>query len=381
MKRVLIAHPYLAPAGGGNAVAAWALQALRDEFAVTLATLAPVDLAAVNRSFGTALAAGDFAIALAPRRYRGLLAAVRTPGALLACQLTVRWAQNLDRAHAFDVLLSTHNEVDFGRRGIQYVNLPGAYLPGNEGRRRWSHRVPGLHAGFRAACHALGRSRRDGPLRNLFLADSANIARQIRRVYGAESVVLHPPVAGPFPEVPWEARRDGVVAIGRIAPGKRWEVAVQIVGELRQRGHEVTLSLLGHREDRRCEARLRALAATRPWLRILTDLSRAELLAEVAAHRYGLHTTVDEHFGIAPAEILEAGCLPFVHNSGGPPEIVGAHPALVFDTAAEAVERLAAVLRDPELRRELRGHAAGRRDLFSAATFCSRLRAIVHTFH
>jgi glycosyltransferase involved in cell wall biosynthesis len=380
MKRVLVVHPYLAPAGGANAVAAWALQALREEFAVSLATLALVDLPAVNRSFGTSLRAADFTTLLAPRRYRRLIGAVRAPGALLECQLTVRLARNLDREHSFDVLLSTHNEVDFGRRGIQYVNLPGAYLPGSESPRRWSHRVPGLHAGFRACCYALGRTSRQGPLRNLFLADSENIARRIREVYGVGSVVLYPPVAGPFPCVPWEARRHGVVAVGRIAPSKRWETAVEIVEQLRRRGHQLTLTLIGHREDPRYEARLRQLGAARPWLRLLPDLSREQLLAELASHRYGLHTTHDEHFGIAPAEILAAGCLPFVHHSGGPVEIVGAHLDLVFDTTAEAVERLGAVLADADLELRLRDFTAQRRSRFTAAAFCAELRAIIHAF-
>ena len=64
-RRVLVAHPYLHASGGGNVVAAWALQALRDEFEVTLATLGPVDCAALNRNFGTSLADRDFAIRIA----------------------------------------------------------------------------------------------------------------------------------------------------------------------------------------------------------------------------------------------------------------------------------------------------------------------------
>ena len=45
-KRVLIAHP----SGGGNTVAAWALEALRESCELSLATLGPVDYDAVNRS-------------------------------------------------------------------------------------------------------------------------------------------------------------------------------------------------------------------------------------------------------------------------------------------------------------------------------------------
>lgn len=180
--------------------------------------------------------------------------------------------------------------------------------------------------------------------------------------------------------MPWQARRQALVGVGRITPSKRWEVAVAVVDELRRRGHDLALTLIGHREDAPYEARLRDLAAARPWLRILADVSRRELLDELAAHRYGIHAMQDEHFGIAPAEILAAGCLPFVRNSGGPVEIVGAHPGLVFDTAAAAVERIGAALSDAALERRLRAHAARCGQRFSAGAFCAQLREIVRTF-
>ncbi len=93
---VLIAHPYVHPAGGGNSVAAWALEALRDEFAVTLATLGPVDWEALNRNFGTSLRPSDFAIRIAPPSLRALLRCFPTAGALLEQCCTMRWAKTVD---------------------------------------------------------------------------------------------------------------------------------------------------------------------------------------------------------------------------------------------------------------------------------------------
>ncbi|MDQ6704874.1 MAG: glycosyltransferase [Acidobacteriota bacterium] len=379
MKRVLVVHPYLAPAGGSNVVAAWALQALREEFEVGLATLRPVDVDAVNRSFGTSLRKGDFQTFLAPSHFQFLLRAIKNPGALLDCQLTVRLAQNLDRRQRFDVLISTHNEVDFGRRGIQYVNLPNAYLPRPSDSKRFSHYIPGLHRTFRAFCFAVGRYSGGGLRRNLFLADSGNIARQIREQYGVDSKILYPPVAGAFPAIPWAERRSGFIAVGRIARSKCWHVAVEILDRLRAQGHVLTLSLIGHREDDAYEADLRRLSETRPWFRLAHNLSREELVREIASHRYGIHTMPDEHFGIGPAEILSAGCLPFVHNSGGPAEIVG-HPQLTFETVEDAIEKIGRVLGNPEFEAELLKHAAKRRVQFTSDVFCTSLRDIVRRF-
>jgi hypothetical protein len=46
--------------GGGNAVACWMLQALREKYTVTLLTWEPVSWAALNRYYGTSLAATNF---------------------------------------------------------------------------------------------------------------------------------------------------------------------------------------------------------------------------------------------------------------------------------------------------------------------------------
>jgi hypothetical protein len=109
--------------------------------------------------------------------FQFLLRAIRNPGALLDWQLTVRLAQNLDRRRRFDVLLSTHNEVDFGRRGIQNVNLPGGYLSRPGDPKRFSHHIPGLHRSFRAFCYALGRYSDNGPRRSPGRSDAPDSSR------------------------------------------------------------------------------------------------------------------------------------------------------------------------------------------------------------
>jgi glycosyltransferase involved in cell wall biosynthesis len=379
-KRVLIAHPYVSASGGGNAVAAWALQALREEFHLELATLGPIDFAAVNRSFGTSLRPGDFPVHLAPTSTRYALRCMPTPGALLERSLTIRLALDLDRAAPYDVLFSTQNECDFLRPGIQYVHFPAFYLPRPEIELSWYHKLPGMLDAYRAVCRRLERGSPEGVLRNLTLANSQFVAERIRERHGIGSLVLHPPVPGDFPDTPWADREAAFVALGRIHPTKRWHWTVEIVEELRRRGHPVSLTLIGHQDDRDYSRALWRLQATRPWFRMLHDLNRQQLAETVARHRYGLHTMEDEHFGIAPAELQRAGCVTFVHNSGGPVEIVGGESSLTFDDPAGAVEKIDRMLRDPDLELRLRGHVAAQRERYSVETFCRRLRTLVRDF-
>jgi hypothetical protein len=84
---------------------------------------------------------------------------------------------------------------------------------------------------------------------------------------------------------------------------------------------------------------------------------------------------VEEHFGIAPAELQRAGCVTFVHNSGGQVEIVGSDTRLTFGSVDDAAERITGVIENPVLEQELRGQAAERKNWFSTETFCGCARS------
>jgi glycosyltransferase involved in cell wall biosynthesis len=149
---------------------------------------------------------------------------------------------------------------------------------------------------------------------------------------------------------------------------------------LRARGREVTLTIAGHRDDIEYGTRLEALAAARPWFRLIYDLTRADLARLIASHRYGIHTMENEHFGIGPAEIQRAGCLLFVHNSGGPVEIVDGDAGLTFDRESDAVEKIGRAIEDRKIEQELRRGAASRAERFTTERFCGALRQVVAGF-
>jgi glycosyltransferase involved in cell wall biosynthesis len=99
------------------------------------------------------------------------------------------------------------------------------------------------------------------------------------------------------------------------------------------------------------------------------------LAALAARQRYGMHAFKDEHFGMAVAEMLQAGCVPFVHNSGDPPEIVGRDSRLVYDSAEEAAQKIMHVLGNPGVQDDLRQRLALRKDLYSVEAFVRAIRA------
>lgn len=150
---------------------------------------------------------------------------------------------------------------------------------------------------------------------------------------------------------------------------------VDIVRRLRQAGHDLRLVICGKRTDPAYEREVaRAVAEAGPWAELHLDLDRTALVALMARSRYGLHTMIDEHFGIAVAELVRMGCVTFVHDSGGAREIV-ADPRLCFTTEEQAVDRIAACRDVPDLAEDLRRHLAHRAALYGTAPFVEGLMA------
>jgi glycosyltransferase involved in cell wall biosynthesis len=379
MKRVLVLQYSIEPPGGGNGVAAWMIDALSGAHRVTLLTWRRPDLTAVDRFFGTTLAERTFACLVAPAALRRAFACSPLTLALLKDAYLMRRARQL--AAAFDVVISASNEADLGPRGIQYVHYPRLDPERPAIDLRWYHRWPPLLRAYRAAALRITGFSPARMRRNLTLANSAWTADRLRAVHGIEALVVHPAVAAPWSAAQWAERADGFVCVGRLAPEKRLERVIDIVARVRARGHAVHLHLAGSADDAAYGAFIRRqVAAHAEWVSLEENLSRAALGALIIRHRYGIHAMEEEHFGMAVAEMVSAGCVVFAPAGGGQREILGGDERLLYRTPADAVLKITAVLTDPARQQALRDALAARASEFSPQRFAAIMRRLVDEF-
>lgn len=376
--KVAIVHPRLA-CGGSEAVALWTVECLKDVFDVTLVTGGPVDLQRLNAYYGTTLASSDFRILRAPAPL-GLwnsdkFAALR--GALIHAycrKVAVR----------FDLMINTYGPCSFGEPAVQCIADFGfvrewrdVLQPELANYRRWWYGESPLRRAYLGVCDTIARSHPDVWRRNLTLANSHWTAGLLKEKFGIEAQVIYPPVSGNFPYVPWEQREDGFVCVGRVVPEKRIDAVIRILARVRQRGHGVHLHILGGVDDSPFGRTVRRLAAkNRDWVFLEGWASGRKKEALIAAHRYGIHARRNEPFGIAPAEMVAAGCVTFISTGGGQAEIVD-HPALTFEHEQDAVEKIECVLLDAALQDRLRLHLLERGSKFSVEQFKAGVRRAV----
>jgi glycosyltransferase involved in cell wall biosynthesis len=380
MKRLLVVHHTLQPPGGGSAVGAWMLQALRGSYDVTVISWEPVDLERVNDAFGTSLRRSDCRWVSVRPGLRKLLKAIPLRLALLTTNLLFREARGLCARQRFDAVVSTANEIDIGTRTIQYIHYPWAYFPRPEGEYRWYHVEPLLLLYRRVSTGLSGYDRSRIP-NNVTLVNSDWTGRLYQRWYGAPARTLYPPVAGGFPDIPWEERERGFVCLGRLSPEKEVEKIIDVLARVRARGHDVRLHVVGHVGDRTYARRVYRVAEQHAsWITFHRDLPRAQMVRLIARNRYGIHGMVGEHFGIAPAELQRAGCITFVPDDGGPVEIVRHDERVIYHSVEDAVEKIDRVLRDPGHEAAVLSDVATRKDLFSETRFMVEFLEVVEAF-
>lgn len=373
---VLLIDPLFTVKGGGAAVTFWAMQALKEEFHLTVLAWRDFDLEEGNRLFGTTIAREDFVLQNPPGVFRGLGEMLYridpSPWSIQRWALLLRWAGQI--VSQYDAALCTNGEISLPRPVIQYIHYP--YIGEAEHKR-------GPQASRkRRPWQLISRFDFARVKENHTLVNSDWTGAVHRSYFGGSTHTLYPPVPGSFPQRPWEQREDGFVCVGRLNGDKNLDRVIDMVQAVRAKHPAFHLHLIGlpmFDEDGGAEYYeyvRRCAAEHSDWLFLEEALSRDELLELLSRHRYGVHAKQDEHFGIAVAELVKAGCITFAHRSGGQMEIV-ADQRLLYDDQQDMVRRVLSVIESPVDCSELRPHLKKQAELFSAERFTRELTAHV----
>jgi len=144
-----------------------------------------------------------------------------------------------------------------------------------------------------------------------FIANSTHIQADIKKYYGRDSVVIHPPVdVARFAKAP-KVKRAGFVTMGRLATAKRVDIIVEACTKL-----GLQLKVIGDGPD---YARLQSLAG--PSVVFFNKanhnrISDEDMPAQLASAEAFLFASFDDS-GIAPVEALAAGTPVIAYKAGG----------------------------------------------------------------
>jgi glycosyltransferase involved in cell wall biosynthesis len=177
-----------------------------------------------------------------------------------------------------------------------------------------------------------------------FVANSATVARRIRRYYGADSVVIHPPVdTSAFSIAPSSELGDYYLMAGELVSYKRPDLAVRAFNEMK-----LKLVVIGGGE---MLDEVRRLAG--PTVTVLGS-QPFDVLKQHYARCQALIFPGEEDFGMVPVEAMASGRPVVAFGRGGATETVKDGVSGIFftdqsvDAISAAVKSLAAIEIDPE---------------------------------
>ena len=358
-RKIAILHPHFGW-GGGEAVCVWAIHALKDEFDIDLiVTEKDVTIYKINNFYETNFSDHDFNII-------NIFFPIR--GYLLQNHLTQRYFKN--NSKKYDFAISTNNEMDFGKKGIQYIHYPIL----KKGKKNILKKL------YKKIVFSLSKYQFKSMQNNLTLTNSLWTKRQIKKIYNLESKVLYPSLVGKFPLIKEEEKQEGFVCIGRITPAKEFEKVIEILSEVKKKFPSITLDIIGYIEDKKYFKKIEDMVNKKSdWIKIRTNLSHKEIKESIIKFKYGIHGMKNEHFGIVILEMIKAGVIPFVANDGGQVEIVD-DENLIYRDKEDAVKKIEKILGNSLLQKKVFKKVQEQNKKFSKEVFAKQISEIVNKF-
>jgi glycosyltransferase involved in cell wall biosynthesis len=179
----------------------------------------------------------------------------------------------------------------------------------------------------------------------LILANSVYTSNAIRKIVGVSPILLYPPVSDDcFTNTNFSDKQNIAVCLSRISPEKRLTLIPEIAKRTDDKLHFL---IIGINQSPLYLSKLLKLIKEKKLqnkVEVLTDVPREKLVKILKAAKILVHVAEGEHFGVCIAEAMASGCVPIVHNSGGPTGFVSAKWR--FNTVEEAADKINCSLTD-----------------------------------
>ena len=379
MTDVLVVHDNLMSKGGAEAVCMNTLEALQNQFDLTLLTIGEPDLDELNRYYSTNVS--DITVRR-DRIVELLMSMSLIPGPNLGrLKKSIRLTRLSKLASAYDLVISTKNELHCECNSIEYIHFPqtGREQTHNSERRdRYPGTIVTLYDGL---CEWIAPEVKQNE-QTAYIANSKWTSHIATERLDAPVSLLYPPVyTDHLSPKPWADRADRILTVGRISQNKNLIRNMKIVSRLRDRGHDVHYDIVGpSRNDRAKNPFLRKVKRhvnRYSFINYRGEVPREELVELLSNYKYGLHGKDNEHFGIAIAELVAGGAIPFVPRSGGQREVVGYIEDLLYESIEDAVEKMDRVLSDEIEQKRVRENLPDIEAKFGRQRFQEELRSVV----
>ena len=203
---------------------------------------------------------------------------------------------------------------------------------------------------------------------DIFIANSTEVQKRIKKYYNKSSTVIHPPVDVDRFE-PARTRDDYYVALGRRVPYKRIDLAVMAATEL-----ELPMRVYGNGSQHQS-----LIDMAGPSVQFFTDRfgdASDDAVTQALNSARGYIFPAEEDFGIVQVEALAAGAPVIAYCKGGALDIVqDGESGILFDK--QSVESVIDAIKRAQQIEFLPGTLRRKAKRFDKSLFITKLRKVV----
>jgi alpha-1,2-mannosyltransferase len=382
--KVAVLHHSLNISGGAEKLCLDTIDALkRRGHQVTLVTVERTDWNLLQNKFGPAVMP-DKEYSIMESRFSSNLASIPIASTYFLIYTLLLFYSRIGGKH--DLTLSTFGDVVHSFTDITYIHFPlqaaleFAQIPAFSHASMW-HRIAPL---YDRTMSILDRS---APSK-LLLTNSKFMQRVIRKTVRRDALVVYPPVNTKiFSSKCSKTRKEKslVAVVASYTPKRHLEQLPKIAQHTKTAKYVV----IG-KNDKYSSPTMRELRRqmhlhnVEDRITLLENVPFNELQELLARAKVYLHTMPFDHFGISLVEAMASGCVPVVHQSGGPwMDILNAEQGkygFSYLTSLEAAEYIDTLIADEDLRGEIAAKASYRSKEFDMSVFIRRLAQVVEKF-
>jgi alpha-1,2-mannosyltransferase len=332
--RVGVFHPALNSCGGAEWVSVEIINALKTEdYEIVVLTNEKVNREKINNLFGCKVNVDSeilFPLKLFPAND--------------AHNIYIDILRILLLKSKCDVLIDTYSNAILPYVDMTYVHYPLSGRISSLDTKRELTASRKLKNAYYILCRFYEK-RKAHDHKRLVFGNSKYTLNAIGKSIGARAKLLYPPVSKRFyvHEIPLN-RENTVVSVDRISPEKRLTEIPRIA---RLTNKSIRFVIIGTKQSALTLEKILTLIETNnvsDRVEVMTDVPHERLQNILRTSKVFLHPTYGEHFGLSIAQAMASGCIPIVHNSGGPKEFVP--KSLRFCRSEEASKKIEKAILD-----------------------------------
>jgi glycosyltransferase involved in cell wall biosynthesis len=319
IKKILVVHPYLNDgAGGGEEVLLKILEALIER-KQDISLLGKLPSGSIFDNLLSSIKQIPYGseVVFKPKRFSSHMRLFRH----LNLKNKLR-----NKVGKVDLEICTQYAMCFigsGKNRVAYIHFPNmTRMQKSDLKHRWLWNVCYWPVNFQL--------KRQVKKIDLLMCNSHYTQKAIMDYWGRDSEIVYPPVD--VEDFKPAQKEPLVVSIGRFDPDKNYEMVVRVAMQM----PGIKFVIIGRKNLH--DPYYDKIAALKPDnMDLNVNASRTEVSALLSKAKIYLHSMVGEHFGISVGEAMAAGCVPVVHNSGGPKEIIGSY-GFIYNNIEECVK-------------------------------------------